>query len=566
MDSQEKKIIKEGNGVFNEELKQVTQLFTSLLLTVKNLSLYPHGHTICENSIKHFFTLLSSYLNKYSTLKFEIEREKIIYKGEIISAEAPEEGSLHHTLFRDGIRWFQFTNGIDEKEIHDFLSIMNKYAKLSAEPEGDIATALWEISFRNIQYEVADFFWDSDSEKDKFSDLISGKSVSNQPVDIEWRESVYEDNPEIDLKTIKHTPAEEIKLKEMIRTEEDADITSYLDALLDSLIQNREESIFIKILDALSDEYTLSLMRKDFIVTLKILQGLHYVLDICAKEMPWAKKHIEGFFVNASGTESLKSIQDIWGQIEAKDADILREIFMLLNPKVIHTLIPLLSQSQGVPIRKMLLDLIVMLASQDTQILEIALHNTNENLLERLVSVIVGMDGGQALKYLTKLSGHSSGRIRYEAVKGILKLDPARIKDMLNLIEDKDDSISQFILEYMGHTRDEVIEEFLVSYISKNKSGNLHADHLIKCFRTLGRCGSLRSIPFLKETLLKWGFLKGARRTNLRRGAAIALVMLGITQADEILERAGRSVFSGVKGVVNSVIQELNEEAGRSGK
>lgn len=565
MDSRNNITVTEG-GVSDDELNQARRIFTSLLLTVKNLSLYPHGHTICVNSIKQFYTQLTAFLDKYNTLMIEIEREQIVYRGKAISSEIPEEGSLHYTLFRDGIRWLELNNGIEHDELADILLIINRYNKLSTEPEGDIVTALWETHFPHIQYEVADIFRGGDRETGKFSDLVSGKSAMTRYAEPEYREKEYRNDPEIDPRAIALSPEEEAALKEMVRMEEDTELTSYLDALLDSLLQHEEEVNFSKILDAISEEFILSVSRNDFSVTLKILQGLQYVLDICSEDMPWAVKLIDDFLIKASNVDFLAPLKESWGQIDPEDTEVLREIFMLLNPDVIRMLVALLSQSQPAPLRKMLLDLIVLLASKDTRNLEMALNNANENLLERLVSVIVRMEPGQAMKYLTKLSQHSSGRIRYEAVRGILKLDPARIKDMLNLIDDKEDSLRQLVLEQMGQSRNEAVEEFLLSYINKNKTGTVYADHIIQCFRILGRCGSARSVPFLRQTLIRWGFLSSSRRPVLRRGAAIALATLGITEADKVLERAGRSFFPGVKNVVSKVRQELKEEAESRGK
>lgn len=566
MDSQNNKIEFAENDVLKNELNLVKKLFKSLLLTLKNLSLYPQGHATSINSIKKFHTQLTAFLKKYGTLKFEIERGKIIYKGEIISDEIPEEGSLHFTLFRDGILWIEFMDGIEQEEISDILSIINKYAKLSAEPEGDIVTALWEINTPHMRYEIVDFFLGGNLEKEKFYELISGKSKFIEAAEPEIREKRCEDDPEIDLEEIKLEPAEVTALQEMIRIEEDVDLTSYLDALMDSLLQHREEANFEKILDALFEEFTLSITRKDFIVTLKILQGLQYVLDICKDELPWTVKLIEEFLLNASSPKSLEPLKENWQQIDPGDAEVLRDIFILLNPTTMQMLVSLLSQSKHAPLRKMLLDLIILRASQDTLTLELALKNANEGLLKRLVSVIVNMDDGQSIKYLLKLSRHPSGRIRYEAIKGILKLDPARVNDMLTLIDDKEESIRIFVMERMEQSRDKAIEEFLISYIKKNKSGKIDLNHIIQCFRVLGKCGSSHSVPFLAETLLKWGFLPGSQRAILRRGAAIALGMLGITQADKVLERASRSLFPGVRSIVNNIRQEMKEEADSSVK
>ena len=552
--------------VSDDELREVKKLYTSLLLTLKNLSLYPNGHTICINSIEQFYIQLTRFLNKYRTLKLEVERERMIYQGEIISLGGPDEATLHFTLFRDGLRWIEFMSGIEQKEVNDILLIIKKYIKLSAEPEGDIVTAFWEIDFPHFSYEVTEFIWSGEQEIEKFSDLISGTSKSIRQAEPDYREKEYEAEPPIDMLKIILTPVEEAALQEMIRIEENTDLTSYLDVLLDSLLQERGKNSLSRILDALSEEFTLSLMRKDFIVILKILQGLKDVVGISKEEYPKIETLIEEFILDKSSATSLAPLRDAWEQTDPEDAKTLRDIFLLLNSRVIHMLLSLLSQSQPASLKNMLLDVIVQFATQDTHSLEVALKNANVSLLERLVSVIVRMDGNQSLQYLLKLSCHPSGRIRYEAVKGILKSDPGRIREMLTLINDKENSIRQLVLEQMGQARDDVVEEFLISYINKYKSGKVDEKYMIQCFKTLGKCGSSRAVPFLREILLKWGFLLTYRRSVFKRGAAIALLNLGISEADEVLECAARSFFTGIRDIVGKARLEFNDEVNYSVK
>lgn len=541
------------------ELNLVRRLFTTLLLTVKNLTLYPEGHGICKNSINQFYTQLTAYINKFGRLRFEIEREQIVCREGTIAEGLPEEGTLHHTLFRDGIRWIEFIPEVEQKEVNDLLLIINRYLKLSAEPEGDIVTELWENPFPHILYEVTEFFSGNGNEEEDFADIVSGKTLSiNEGT--EMREKAHQADPPIDLLNISLTPDEEMNLKEMIHSEEEADITSYLDALMDSLLQQKEEDDFSKILEVLSEEFTLSLGRKDFDIGLKILMGLQYIRDICSEDLPWSDTLISGFLASVSGKEALAPLHEMWEQTETDDAATLYDIFILLDSRVIHTLLSLLSKPQSDAKKKVLLDAIVHFASRDINALELAINNAGNNLLERLVSVLLKMDNPQSLKYLQKLSHHSSGSIRYAAIKGILRIDPCRIKEMFNLIVDKEDSIRQLVLEQMASARNPVAEEFLVSYLRKIRSADFYANHLIQCFRTLGKCGSASSVPFLRETLLKWGFLTGSKRTVMRTGAAIALGTLGIAEADKVLDAAKRSMFSGIRKIAGSAIEEWSKE------
>jgi hypothetical protein len=562
MNVQNKQLTSIGNGASEQELDAIKRIFASLLLANKNLSLYPHGHSICLNSINQLHTQLTAFLHTYGTLRLEIERERIVSRGEGISSGFPDEGTLHFTLFRDGIQWLEFMDGIAHKELHDILLMVNNYTKLSAEPEGDIVTAFWEAQFPHIQYEVAEFFWDGDQQTgNRTFDLTAEKSTAPlREKNLEGSE--IQSDPAIDQASLALTPQEKVRLKEMICLEEEADLTSYLDALMDSLLQHREKETFSIILEVLAEDFTGSLARRDFIVTLKILQGLRYVLGICKEEIPWAGPSIEEFLVTVSDTQSLSPLKEGWNLIDSEEAETLGQIFKLLHPQAIRTLGVLLLQIQPMPLRSMLLDSISCLSSRDMRPLEWLLDNSDDKIVEKLVPVIVSLEGEQSLKYLMKLTHHPSERVRREAIKGIFTRDPVHVKDIFNLIDDKEDSIRQLVLKQLGQSRNDVVEELLLSYLRKTTFSKNEENHVILCFRTLGKCGSSRSVTFLRETLLRWGWMPGFWRSAQRRGAAIALKTLGISEAEQILKHAGQSIYPGLRDIVRKVMRESSHSGG----
>ncbi len=552
-----------GNGPSGDELNAIKKIFAGLTLANKNLSLYPQGHSICMNSIKQLHAQLTAFLHTYGTLRLEIERERIVSRGAGISSGVPEEGTLHFTLFRDGIQWLEFMDGIEQKELHDILLIVNNYTKLSAEPEGDIVTALWEAEFPHLQYEVTEFFWDGNQQTgNRTFDLTAAKSATPlREKNLEGPE--IQGDPAIDQAALALTPQDKVRLKEMIRLEEEANFTSYLDALLDSLLQHRVKETFGIIMEVLAEEFTVSLARREFFATLKILQGLQYVLDICKEEIPWAGPSIEEFTMKVSGSESLSPLMHGWKDIASEEAKILGQIFTLLNPQAIHTLVFLLPDTQSMPLRQMLLDSISHLCSRDMRPLESLLDNSDHKLVEKLIPLVVNLQGEQSLKYLLKLARHPSGRVRHEAVKGILKRDSAHVKDIFNLIDDKTDSIRQLILKHLGQSRNDVVEELLLTYLRKTTFSKNEENHALLCFSALGKCGSSRSVPFLRETLLRGQWMPGFWRSAQRRGAAIALKTLGIPEAEQVLKDAGRSLFPGLRRIVSKVTQESPHSGGK---
>ncbi|MEE8621857.1 MAG: HEAT repeat domain-containing protein [Syntrophobacteria bacterium] len=541
----------------DEEWQAAENVLTSLQLARKNYSLYPEDHINCTRVMERFWQQLETFLQAYGNLRFELEKDRLIFQGEAILTEPPEDGNLPFTLFRDGIQWLEFQDGIEAKEIEEFLRILNKYRLLSDEPEGDLVTAIWEAKLPHIQHQVADFFWEAEPEAE-FKTPPAKEDISSVLSEEEEQEpSESEAVASIDPTTLELTPEEEAELQEMVRLEEKRDPTAdYLNAVLDSLLELREKENFDPILESLEEEFHDSLARRDFEVTLKILKSLHHVRNICESETTWAIPIIDSFFLTASSSQSLRPLQAAWSEMDTGQIEKMKEILLVLEPEAIHTLGAMLLQTPSLRLQQMLTEVILSLASRDLRPLEAMLDRPEEDLVLKLVQVVVSLGGERPIQILSKMVHHSSARVRQAAVKGLLRRGTASIKELFHLIEDEDDSLRRLILHHMGQERNEASETLLLQYLEEGKIKGSDDKHIIACFRTLGRCGSPRSIPFLRQTLLGRGWMPDLRSSAYRQGAALALLAMRIKGAQQVLEDASRSLKPGVRRIARKVIQD----------
>lgn len=549
-------------GPADEEWQAAQKVLTSLQLTRKNYSLYPEDHVNCKRALEQFWLQLETFLQTHGNLRFEIEKDRLTFQGEVILTEPPEDGNLPFTLFRDGIQWLEFQDGTDTKEVEEFLRILNKYRVLTDEPEGDLVTALWEAGLQHIQVEVADFFWEAEPEAD--FEIPPAKEDVDSLLSEEEEQESSEQEPvvSIDPATLELTPEEEAELQEMVRLEEKRDPTAdYLNALLDSLLELREKENFDPILESLEEEFHDSLARRDFEATLKILKSLHHVRHICESETTWAIPIIDNFFLTASSSQSLRPLQAAWSEMDTGQIEKIKEILLALQPEAIHTLGSMLLQTPSLRLQQMLTEVILSLASRDLRPLEAMLDRPEEDLVQKLVLVVSSLGGERPIQILAKMVHHSSARVRQAAVKGLLRRGPASIKELFHLIEDEDDSVRRLILHHMGKERNEVSETLLLQYLEQGKIKGSDDKHIIACFRTLGRCGSPRSLPFLRQTLLGRAWLPDLRSSAYRQGAALALQAMRIKGAQQVLEDASRSLKPGVRRIARKVVQDQGHQS-----
>jgi len=541
------------SGPSEEEWQAAEKVLTSLQLARKNYSLYPEKHVNCERALEQFWLQLDKYLRLHGNLRFDLAKDKLLLKGEVILSEPPEEGNLPFTLFRDGIQWLELQRGIDSKEVEQFLRLLNKYRILSDEPEGDLVTALWEARFPHIQYYVADMFWGAEPE----FELTPSPTAAEEDTElVEEEGSKSECFPAIEPAALKMTPEEEAELREMVRVEEKRDpVSEYLDVLLDSLMELREKDNFVPILEALEELFHDSLARKHFETALKILKSLHYVRKTCASESTWALPLIDNFFLTASSAKSLRPLQTAWMDMDTEEIEHTKQILVLLQPEAIQTLGGMLLETSSLRLQKMLMEAILVLAYRDLKPLEAMLGRPEKELVQKLVYVLGRLDGERSTQILGRMVRHPSAKVRHEALKPLLTRGPTDIKGLFHLIEDESDDIRRLVLRHMGQDRNKVTENLLLEYLEEGKLKRSDDEHIIACFRTLGRCGSPRSIPFLRKTLLGRGWLPSLRKLSYRQGAAFALQSMGTKEAQEVLEEASKSLFPGARGIARKIIE-----------
>jgi HEAT repeat protein len=161
---------------------------------------------------------------------------------------------------------------------------------------------------------------------------------------------------------------------------------------------------------------------------------------------------------------------------------------------------------------------------------------------------------------LFKLSRYPSERVRLEALRAIIQRKLWTPDKMGFLLGDESALIRRLAIKYLGARRSEAAEGLLAKHIRDGKIPGDDSGELIACFKALGKCGTERSLPFLKDTLLRGGWISRFRPSTLRQGAAIALAQFGTEQSLQVLEEAARSHFPAVRSAAQAVYQAEGDE------
>lgn len=568
----------------SEALKAVRGFMAAFAKAVKNYSLYPKTHTISENLVSGLKNILTNIFQTSPDLKLDIEKERICYKGIEVYQRNGGEDYLITPFFRDGIIWIEFRKGITTAELSFLLSMLNEYRTLPDESEGDLVTALWKKNLPHIHYEAEDVFWEtaprldfshfrtseSSSEKSHGPPGLRNGSAAGKQQDragddgIQSTVSIVSTEDKRSLMQL--TPGEAEILQKLIIEEEHRNRSEdVLDVLLVILEDEDEKEEFSNILELLVQEFENILLHGEFQLAVKILDFLKKLSDGYAAKKIWRDPLIDQYFESVSDSEVLEALEAYLPDFKSEDATrlkIFRQVLLMLHPKAVLSLGPLLSKISSAALQRRLMEAIGILSKQDLNPLSQLLKEPDGVMVQRLVTIIGHLDGKDPHRLLHDMARHPSLDVRREALNQLLKRNGCVKRSFFFLLEDSSDIIRLEILSRLASERNKTSENPLLEYLKQKAFKISDYNHILACYTALGKCGSSRSLPFLKATLEEWSWWEifNIHGSPHRRGAAVALAELKIPEADKILLQATRSFFPHIKRAARSAISGRRPE------
>jgi HEAT repeat protein len=225
----------------------------------------------------------------------------------------------------------------------------------------------------------------------------------------------------------------------------------------------------------------------------------------------------------------------------------MRQFLVLLHSNAILTLGPMLSQIRSIDVQQQLLEIIEIMARRDFKPLEQLLSSNDEHVVQSLVYIASRIPGKKSNQILLKMIHNPSEMVRKQALKHLFAQESVSLEIIFPFIEDSSKTIRQLILDYLKQNKPEKGEALLIEHLQQKRFLLNNHQHIIACYKTLGKCGSSISIPFLQKLLFKRRLLPDFRGPIHRQGAVIALIALETKEAKRLLQKASRSFFPNVR-------------------
>ncbi|MGA7146552.1 MAG: HEAT repeat domain-containing protein [Desulfobacterales bacterium] len=550
--------------------------------------MYPEHHVVYKESLQKVISYMDAFLKKHSDLKLDVEKNQLLFEEEPVYRDDPKTGEWAYPLYRDGIQWLEFQAGLELGEISEFVKIVNQYRKLQEEPKGDLVTALWEKDFPHLQYAATDILWRADTVKDfsTFNMIDHGESAAgNHGVEGAAfqgtegiQEAVHDDmhdstdtamgqrreadiNLAVTNRTIwEMTPEELQHIEEMVAEEETQKNTEdVLDVLQLILMDQSEKEDFSIVLEFIKEEFKNTLAQGEFRIAHDFLENLKKACQSCKSEKPWVESLLNRFLSDITDVEVLGVLKDVLPSLEKQHVDqvtVFRKLLLNLPSSAVTVLGPMLLENISASLERQIMEIVGSLAIKDIQPLERLLDRPEEALVKKLVYILGYIKKERAVQILIKMTGHPSSWVRMEALKGLKRRNKNMVNELLPLINDPVLPIRRMIWDHIEAHQNEDTGELILDFLEQRKIFYRTDKQILNCYRALGRCGTPRSIPLLRQTLLGQTWQFNSERSLRRRGAALALLELNTEEARNVLHDASRSLFPNIRSAYQKALKD----------
>jgi hypothetical protein len=541
-------LLDEQTGEASEEgVKSAKALVQTFLQTVKGYRLYESNHPILLKFLERLKKDFDNYFEEFPSFSLQIGEHRLFYHGNVVYESQDIKESLAFAFFKDGVREIRFHKGLDLKEILDFLNVVRK-SDLVNRMEDDLVTLLWEKDFSHISFTTIDEFLEKSgtfvpaTEEDLMNGMelkgteADGYQESTDTAQAEGFNILTDDNlkkainpsPGQSLVDACQLAAEEVEKinREVSQEHQPEHLYVLVDSLIEILLHLGEDmdayenmiSFFERINQNLLDQGEVG----KAVEILKKFKGTMEDMVLKDKQIFAIRRILEG----ATSQPSVKLLgKAMLGNGETNFESILQYL-PFLTDKAILPLCLLLGELESPKQKKVVSDLLVILAREDITPLLKFLSDRNSLLVCHILTILGKIGNPSTLKYLGNLTGHSDLKVREETLQVLVKFGE-KGKDLIQrFLKDPAPEVrGKASIALARAVRVHAVKP-LTEIILSEDFYKRDYDEKVYFFKALGETGSKEAIPVLEQIAKKKNWFKKAKWEEMRICATNTLRMM----------------------------------------
>ncbi len=557
----------------SELLREVKELVTLLVKTLKISCIYPSDNPIPKEFKSNLFKKFSDFLEENGELRIRVDQSKLFFKDKVLLQEEKKDEGVSFALFRDGVREITFQRGVEQEEIYSFLEIVSRCLK-SFLPEDDIVTLFWEKEFSRIKFLVVDEFLNEDLlDLPQTTGDKELKNLDYAEIDLEEkREEGKKISTRIEierfLRDVDLVPEKELKeLKALLDLDRQYEpLKDFFSILKEVILGEKEFPDFLEtvaILEKLLDSLT---AQGDFYLASEVLLLLKEIEKIEADTGQTNRSERIKESVNRAGDkERVRVLTQVLNQDIKLDLFSVRRYLSLLNWNIVPHLVEMLGELESFPARKMICSVLENVGEKNIDLLGKGVYDRRWYVVRNIVGILGRIGSSRAIPYLKKTVSHQDIRVRKETLEALSRIEGKEVTEaLLKALEDAEERLRIKVIQLLAFRSDPKALEHISVFLQRKDFKERSYAEKEALLRTWAKIGGGEAIPLLRRLVLKKAFFKKEKQKEISLLALRALASINSPLSrdtlKELFSKGSRRVRQQAKTLWEKTSLEEEEE------
>jgi hypothetical protein len=565
-----------------EEVNKATGVLKYFDSAFSLIKIFPSDNHSVIKSVDTFYERITEFLDEFEKLTIIIEEFGFSYKGETIFQEEEKQNSLPFFFFKDGMRELSFHNGLEKRELKDFLELLKEESSLPIE-DSDIVNSLWVKDFAHIRYFAIDEFLDLDIGKGGEQSTADTKEFSKGSINLTPEDKIElykrsialghqlnpileekEDDQDLeDFNLPYHVAAacdgEDPQLEAMLsENREIPSMVAMVNLLFEVLFLEERHDQFSAILNVLYQCYKEVVHKANFVLACLILSHLQELKGMLPDESEKKEKSLDIILEKTRDESFIASLRGLFLDGHIKDYDSFFQYLTLLGSNSIPLAGDVWEQSEDPFLRQKASTFLQEIAQENMAAVAKIATEDRVSLTKEIVAILGRIGGKKILLYLTSFSAYTHKAIRLEIIHSLTKIkDKTTNKILLIFLSDKDEEVrtrAAMNLKYRGNKAALNSVMQLVQEKDFTNKGKLEKKALLNF---LARTKNGEVIALLHSTLKKWSILSASKQNETRLCAVSALENMATPEAVETLKEGTKIRNKTIRNACNLALRRI---------
>ncbi len=513
-------------------VRAAADVLQSMSKAIKALKLYPDNSPVRQKFVSDLTNKFTRFLEEYGDLSLTVKQFDLLYEGEIVYNQQVKEDSIAFKFFGDGIREIAFSEKLDEKELLEFIDVIQGNSTNEG-ADDDIVTLMWKKEFKNIRYVVIENAGDSEygQEIKRLSENSPGSTVSTDALRSAHKAESGQDKQhttavnqsaaiELEIEQIYGKPFGEIfvltpeeidTVKQEMAREARKDLVLEMIEILFSILEIEDDTgSYAEIMNYTERAVKTVILSGDYE---NAIDALKRITGISCNEGVTKPEHAEAAhgLINSLGDEGfLQQLTESLNASKADNVDELYSILTMLNTRAVLPLITMLSAIEQVKVRRVVCDALAVIAKDNLDTVLRRLQDDNWFIVRNIVYVLGRIGDAKVISHLRMIKDHREPRVRKEIIHTLSEIKSDEAKNILvSYLNDSDNTVRVSALKRLSSLEHRKAVPQILQSISSEAFDSKENYEKKELFEALASLGTTDQLPFLRELLMKKSWLFG---------------------------------------------------------